>query len=155
MEKLYLVDGMALVFRAYHAMFKSRLTDPNGSPTGAIFGFTNIITKLLETENPENIVVVFDTSAPTFRHEIFTEYKANRAEFPEELVPQLPKIKELLKQLKIPQYQLDGYEADDLIGTLAKKASEQNIKVYCVTSDKDFMQLVDDNIKLLRPSSKK
>lgn len=154
MEKLYLVDGMALVFRAYHAMFKSRLTDPNGSPTGAIFGFTNIITKLLETENPENIVVVFDTSAPTFRHEIFTEYKANRAEFPEELVPQLPKIKELLKQLKIPQYQLDGYEADDLIGTLAKKASEQNIKVYCVTSDKDFMQLVDDNIKLLRPSSK-
>lgn len=154
MEKLYLVDGMSLVFRAFHAMYRSGLSSPDGMPTGAIFGFTNIITKLLETENPENLVVVFDTSAPTFRHEMFDDYKANRVEFPEELVPQLPKIKELLSHLSIPQYEKDGYEADDIIGTLAKRASEKNIKVFCLTSDKDFMQLVDDNIKLLKPASK-
>jgi len=154
MEKLYLVDGMSLVFRAFHAMYRSGLSSPDGMPTGAIFGFTNIITKLLETENPENLVVVFDTSAPTFRHEMFDDYKANRVEFPEELVPQLPKIKELLSHLSIPQYEKDGYEADDIIGTLAKRASKKNIKVFCLTSDKDFMQLVDDNIKLLKPASK-
>lgn len=154
MNNLYLIDGMSLVFRAYHAMFRAGLSSPEGLPTGAIFGFTNIITKLLESEKPENIVVVFDTSAPTFRDEIYSEYKANRAEFPADLAPQLIKIKELLKHLNIPQYELDGYEADDIIGTLAKTASNQNIKTFCLTSDKDFMQLVDDKIKLLRPTSK-
>ncbi len=154
MNKLYLIDGMSLVFRAYHAMFKSGLSSPDGMPTGAIFGFTNIITKLLDSENPENIVVVFDTSAPTFRDTIYDQYKANRAEFPEDLAPQLLKIKELLKHLNIPQYELDGFEADDIIGTLAKNASKENIKTFCLTSDKDFMQLVDENIKLLRPTSK-
>lgn len=154
MNKLYLIDGMSLVFRAYHAMFKSGLSSPDGMPTGAIFGFTNIITKLLESENPENIVVVFDTSAPTFRDDMYDLYKANRAEFPADLAPQLLKIKELLNHLSIPQYELDGFEADDIIGTLAKTASKENIKTYCLTSDKDFMQLVDENIKLLRPTSK-
>lgn len=154
MKKLYLIDGMSLVFRAYHAMIRAGLSSSDGMPTGAIFGFTNIITKLLESEKPENIVVVFDTSAPTFRHEMYSEYKANRAEFPEELIPQLPKIKELLNLLNIPQYELDGYEADDIIGTIAKNASKDNIPTFCLTSDKDFMQLVDENIKLLRPTSK-
>lgn len=154
MNKLYLIDGMSLVFRAYHAMFKSGLSSPEGLPTGAIFGFTNIITKLLEIENPENIVVVFDTSAPTFRDDMYDLYKANRTEFPADLAPQLLKIKELLNHLNIPQYELDGFEADDIIGTLAKTASKENIKTFCITSDKDFMQLVDDNIKLLRPTSK-
>ena len=87
---------MSMVFRAYHAMSRSGLTTPAGEPSGAVFGFTNMITSLLERENPENLAVVFDTKEPTFRHEKFTEYKANRDEFPEDLVPQLTRIKELL-----------------------------------------------------------
>ena len=94
MPKLFLIDGMSLVFRAYHAMIRSGLQSPSGEPTGAVFGFTNTITSLLEKEKPEHIAVVFDTKEPTFRHERYPEYKANRDEFPEELVPQLARIKE-------------------------------------------------------------
>lgn len=154
MKEIYLLDAMSMVFRAYHAMYKSGLTTPDGTPSGAIFGFTNILTKLLETQKPENIAVVFDTMAPTFRSQMYSEYKANRADFPEELVPQLPKIKEMIDLMGIPRIELDTYEADDIIGTLAKQASEKKIKAYCVTNDKDFMQLVDDYVKILKPVPK-
>jgi len=151
MKRIYLIDAMAMIFRAFHAMYRADLTTPEGVPSGAVYGFTNILTKLIETEKPDHLAVIFDRSEPTFRHEMFKEYKANRVDFPEELVPQLPMIKELLSYLKIPVYDKIGLEADDIIGTLATRASKLGYQAYCVTSDKDFMQLVDDNIKLLRP----
>ena len=151
MPKLYLIDGMSLVFRAYHAMIKSGLTNPQGEPTYALFGFTNIITAFLDNFKPEHVAVVFDREEPTFRHERYTEYKANRPDFPEDLGPQLLKIKELLDLMNIPRVEKAGYEADDIIGTLSKQAAAQNWDVFCVTSDKDFYQLVDDKIKILKP----
>jgi DNA polymerase I len=152
MKKIYLVDAMSMVFRAFHAMGRSGLTNPNGEPSGAVFGFANILTKLIETHSPDHLAIVFDTSAPTFRHEIYPEYKANRAEFPEELIPQIPRIKHLIDLLGIPQIELDGYEADDIIATLSHEASENKIENYLITSDKDFMQLIDDFTFLLKPS---
>ena len=154
MPRFFMVDGMSLVFRAYHAMFRSELTNTDGEPTGAVFGFANIITSLLDKYDPKHILVVYDTSAPTFRNEMYDLYKANRAEFPEDLGPQLIKIKEMLKLFGIPQMELDGFEADDLIATLACKASEQEIDSYCLTSDKDYYQLVTDHIKILKPAHK-
>jgi len=153
-SKFILVDGMSMVFRAYHAMIKSGLKNTKGEPTGAIFGFSNIITALIEKENPERMAVVFDTSEPTFRHNMYVEYKANRAEFPEELAPQLIRIKELIKLMGIPQIEAHGYEADDIIGTLAKESSANGIEVYCLTADKDFYQLVDDHITIFKPARK-
>jgi DNA polymerase I len=153
-KKLYLVDGMSLVFRAYHAMSSSGLKSPKGEPTSAVFAFTNILTALLEKEKPEMLVVVFDTSAPTFRHVRYPLYKANRPAFPEDLVPQLAKIKQLLDVLNIKRIELAGYEADDIIGTFAKKAAAHKHEVICLTSDKDFYQLVDDKIKLYKPAPK-
>lgn len=152
MKPLYLIDGMSLVFRAYHAMLKSQLKSPKGELTFALFGFVNIITSLLEKEKPENIAIVFDTAEPTFRHIRYPEYKANRDEFPEDLGPQLEMIKRFLDLIKMPRLEMHGYEADDIIGTIAKKASRDGRKVLCITSDKDYYQLVDENIKLMKPS---
>lgn len=151
MPKLYLIDGMSVVFRAYHAMSQAELSNTDGMATGAIYGFTNIITKLLESENPEYMAVVFDTDKPTFRHEQFVDYKANRDDMPEDLAPQIPKIKELLDLIKIPRLEKDGYEADDIIGTISKEASDDGWEVVCVTNDKDFYQLVNDRVLLYRP----
>lgn len=154
MKKIILIDGMSLVFRAFHALSASNFTAPNGEPTGAIYGFTNIIQGILDREKPDYIAVAFDTAAPTFRHEQFEQYKANRAEFPQELEPQLPKIKTFLDLIGIPQFELPGFEADDIIGTLATQLGKDEMNVYCLTSDKDFFQLVNDNVFVLRPSSK-
>jgi DNA polymerase-1 len=151
MSKIYLIDGMSMIFRAYHAMYRSNLATPAGEPIGAVFGFSNILTSLLEKENPENLAVVFDTHAPTFRHEKYEDYKATRDAFPEDLVPQVEKIKNLLDLLGVPRIEKDGYEADDIIGAMAKRASEKSWQVFCITSDKDYYQLVDDNIKILKP----
>ncbi len=151
---LYLIDGMSFVFRAFHAMQQSGLKSPDGTPTGAVFGFINSITSILDNYKPEQISVVFDTSAPTFRHKKYVEYKANREAFPEDLIPQLELIKKFLDLAGIHRIEKDGFEADDIIGTLAKKASSENIDVKCLTSDKDFYQLVDDHISLLKPQFK-
>ncbi|MBX3042655.1 MAG: DNA polymerase I [Candidatus Kapabacteria bacterium] len=153
-SKLYLIDGMSLVFRAYHAMSNTAMRNSEGEPTGAVFGFTNMITSLLERFNPEKIAVVFDRAEPTFRHNMYEAYKANRDEFPEELVPQLKRIKEFLDLSKIPRIEKAGFEADDIIGTLAKKAAAQGNEVVCLTSDKDYYQLVEGNISLLKPGRK-
>ncbi len=155
MSKLYLVDGMSIVFRAYHAMARSDLKSPEGEPTFAVFGFINIITSLIEKENPEKVIVAFDRREPTFRHKKYPEYKANREAFPEDLVPQLKRIKEFLEYANIPQTELAGYEADDIIGSLSREAAEKNKEAICLTSDKDFYQLVNDKIKLYKPSRKK
>jgi DNA polymerase-1 len=154
MSKLYLIDGMSVVFRAYHAMSASKLKAPTGEPTSAVFAFVNIITSLLEKEKPERIAVVFDTREPTFRHKLYPLYKANRDAFPEDLVPQLERIKEFIDCVSIPRLEMPGYEADDIIGTLSKKASEQGIDVACLTNDKDFYQLVNERVKLYKPPIK-
>jgi|DewCreStandDraft_1066081.scaffolds.fasta_scaffold00077_10 DNA polymerase-1 len=151
---LYLLDAMSLVFRAYYAMMRSGrpLQSPNGEPTGAVFGYTAMLTALLERYSPEYIACVFDTREPTHRHEAFADYKAHRQPFPEELVPQLERIKQITDALGIPRVELPGFEADDIIGTLAEQAVRQGFTVWCVTSDKDFYQLVSDRIFLLKPN---
>lgn len=150
-KKAYLIDGMSIVFRAYHAMSRSGLRSPiTNEPTYAVFAFVNILTSLIEKERPSYIAVLFDSREPTFRHQIYKEYKANRLAFPEDLVPQLQRIKELLDALGIKRIEIPGLEADDLIGTIAKRLSKSGWRVICVTNDKDYYQLVDDNIILYK-----
>ena len=153
MNKIFLFDGMSLVFRAYHALAKSNFRSPDGIPTGAIYGFVNILTNFLEKENPNYIAIVFDTSTPTFRHEKYDFYKANRVEFPKDLEPQLPIIKQFLDLIGIPRIEYPGFEADDIIGTIAKKNANSQNHFYLVTSDKDFYQLIDENISVYKPAS--
>jgi DNA polymerase I len=151
MSKLYLIDGMSVVFRAYHAMQRSGLQSADGEPTFAIYAFVNILTSLLEKEKIERIAVVFDRKEPTFRHEMYPLYKAHRDAFPDDLVPQLTRIKEFLDLAGFPRIELAGYEADDIIGTMTVRATKRDIESICLTSDKDFYQLVNDKVKLYKP----
>jgi DNA polymerase-1 len=150
MKSIYLIDGMSVVYRAYYAMSNSKLTNPKGEPSGALSGFANQLDTLIRSKKPEYIAVVFDVREPTFRHIMYPEYKANRAVFPEEMEIQMPKIKNIIDLLGIPQLEKPGYEADDIIGTLAKKMANEETTVFCITADKDYYQLVDDNIFLLK-----
>lgn len=150
---LYLLDGMALAYRAHFAFVNSRLTNPEGIPTGPVLGFANTLDKLLETERPTHIAVAWDTHAKTFRHELDPEYKANRPPQPDELRTGIPLIKEMIHAYGIQNLELDGYEADDIIGTLADKANAEDVNVFLVTPDKDFMQLVHDHIKMVKPDN--
>jgi DNA polymerase I len=149
--KVYLVDAMALAYRAHFAMIRSNLRNTEGIATGPIFGFANTLVKLIETDKPTHLAVVWDTHAPTFRHVMDPNYKANRPPQPEELTIAIPLIKEMIKAFGIPNIESDGFEADDIIGTLAKQAEAADADVFLVTPDKDFMQLVDDHIKMLKP----
>jgi DNA polymerase-1 len=142
---------MGLVFRAYHALSRMGLQTPSGEPTSAVYGFASILGSLLEREQPDYIAAVFDTKEPTFRHQLYEQYKANRQAFPEELVPQLGRIKELIDALGIRRIELAGFEADDIVGTLARIGAENGMEVLCITSDKDYFQLVGDTVKVLRP----
>ncbi|GAB5465700.1 MAG: DNA polymerase I [Candidatus Kapaibacteriales bacterium] len=151
MARLFLIDGMAMAFRAYHAMSKSALTNEFGEPTFAIFGFANILTSLFEKEEPTRAAVVFDTKAPTFRHKMYPEYKANRTDPPEDFHPQLEKIKEMLGYLGLCIIEKDGLEADDIIGTLSSQAAAAGEDTFCLTPDKDFYQLVNDHVAILKP----
>jgi len=148
---LILIDGMSLVFRAYHALSRSGMASPSGEPSFAVFAFANILLSLLEKHRPDAICVVFDTAEPTFRHEMFADYKAHRDAFPEDLVPQLGRIKDLISLMGLQRLELPGFEADDIIGTIARRESEDGHEVLCVTSDKDYFQLVNDKVKILRP----
>lgn len=150
-HKVYLLDAMALAYRAHFAMFRSGLKNSEGIATGPIFGFANTLVKMLETDQPTHVAVVWDTHAPTFRHTMDPNYKANRPPQPEELTIAIPLIKEMIAGFGIPNLESDGYEADDIIGTLAKQAEAADADVYLVTPDKDFMQLVDGHIKMLKP----
>lgn len=153
MPRFFLFDAMSLVFRAYYAMSKSGMkSSVTGEQTSAVFGFANMIQSILLKEKPEYACIAFDTAAPTFRHTQYDAYKANRQEFPEPLVPQLLRIKEFITYLNIPQIEKPGYEADDVIGTLAREAADHGIEVYCVTPDKDYCQLVTDHVKIYRPN---
>ncbi|HSV89041.1 MAG TPA: DNA polymerase I [Bacteroidales bacterium] len=151
-KKLFLLDAMALVYRAYYAFSKNHRINSKGMNTSAIFGFVNTLVDLLKSENPTHIAVVFDTPAPTIRHQIFPEYKAQRLEVPEDIIVSLPYIKKLIEGFNIRVISIDGFEADDIIGTLAKKAEIEGFKVFMMTPDKDFGQLVSDNIFIYRPA---
>ena len=144
---LILIDGSSWLYRAFHAL--PPLTAPDGEPTGAVYGMGNMLRRLQKDYAPERIAVIFDPRGKTFRNDIYAEYKANRPPTPEELASQFPLIKELLAAMGIPMLQIDGVEADDVIGTLATQARARDWQVLVVTGDKDMAQLVDEQVQLL------
>ena len=152
MKKLFLLDGMALIYRAYFALSKTPRITSYGLNTGAIMGFTNTLLDVLNNQKPTHIAVVFDTEAPTNRHIEFEAYKAQRQKMPEDLAASIPYIFRLIEGFNIPIITKDGYEADDIIGTLAKEGEKKDFTVYCMTPDKDFGQLVSDNIFIYKPA---
>ena len=146
-EKLLLVDGSSYLYRAFHALPDLRSSD--GRPTGAIYGVLNMLQKLIKSERPDYLSVVFDTPVKTFRHDIFPEYKANRQKTPEDLIAQIEPLHQAIINLGLPLIAVDGVEADDVIGTLAMEAEKKNIKTLIATGDKDMAQLVTENIHLI------
>ena len=155
MKSLYLLDGMALAYRAHFALIRSPIYTSKGFNTSAIFGFTATLIELITKQKPSHLAVVFDTSAPTERHEIHPEYKANREDMPEDLAAAMPHLDRITEAFGIPVLKLDGYEADDIIGTLAHRAEADGVdEIYMVTPDKDFGQLVTEKIKMYRPGRK-
>ncbi|HKK19909.1 MAG TPA: 5'-3' exonuclease H3TH domain-containing protein [candidate division Zixibacteria bacterium] len=150
---LYLIDGSAIVYRSYFAFIRNPLINSKGENTSATFGFINSLLKIINDEKPDYLAIVFDTPKPTFRHEQYKEYKSTRAKMPEDLVVQLPRIRQAAEALNIPVYELEGYEADDVIGTIATRAASDGFDVWCVTGDKDYFQLVKDNLRIYYPKS--
>ena len=148
---LFLLDAYALAYRAYYAFIKSPRINSKGVNTSAVFGFTNTLLDVLQTENPSHIGVVFDPHGPTFRHEMYAEYKANREAMPEDMRQAIPLIKQVIEALRIPVVEVAGYEADDIIGTLAHKAANQGFTVFMMTPDKDYAQLVRDRVSVYKP----
>ncbi len=151
MKKLFLLDAYALIYRAYYAFIRSPRYNSKGMNTSAIFGFTNTLLEILNKERPSHLAVVFDPPSPTFRHIDFPLYKAHRKPTPEDIKLSVPYIKEIIKAFNIPIYEVDGFEADDTIGTLAKKAEKAGFKVFMMTPDKDFTQVVSENIFMYKP----
>lgn len=150
-KKLFLLDAMALIFRAYYALIRNPRITSKGRNTNAQFGFTNTLLDLINNQKPSHMAVCFDTHAPTERHTDFIDYKANRQEAPEDLLAAVPDIKKIITGFCIPCVELDGFEADDVIGTLSKQAARAGYTVYMVTPDKDYGQLVEDNILIYKP----
>ena len=150
-KRLFLLDAYALIYRSYYAFIKNPRVNSKGLNTSAIFGFTLTLEELLRKEKPSHIAVVFDPPTPTFRHQMYPEYKANRPPMPEELRQSVPWIRKLISTFRIPMLEADGFEADDVIGTLAVKAEKEGFEVFMMTPDKDFAQLVTDKIRMYRP----
>jgi DNA polymerase-1 len=148
MPRLFLLDGTALAYRSYFALARSGLTSPDGKPTGATYGFTMTLRRILETEKPDLIAVAFDPPGDTFRHKAYGEYKATRQKMPEDLVSQLGYLRDVVRAHGVPLFEVPGFEADDVIGTLATQGAKAGWDVLIVTGDKDFMQLIDDRIRL-------
>jgi DNA polymerase-1 len=146
-ERLFIIDGSSYIYRAFHAI--PYLSNEKGLPTNAIYGFIQMLLKLIKGYNPDHLAVAFDAKGPTFRHKLFSDYKATRPSMPEELRPQLPYIREVVAAYNIAALEVEGYEADDIIGTLARQYRERGIDVVMVTGDKDMMQLVDENTSML------
>ncbi len=151
-KKLFLLDAMALVFRAYFAFSNNHRVNSKGLNTSAMFGFTNTLLEILKKEKPTHIAVVFDTAAPTHRHEAFEDYKAHREEMPEDLAISIPYIKQLVRCFNIPVIELDGYEADDIIGTFSVKAEQAGFETFMMTPDKDYGQLVTEHVHIYKPA---
>ena len=150
-KKLFLLDAYALIYRSYYAFIKNPRYNSAGLNTSAIYGFTNTLIEILQKEKPSHIGVVFDPPTPTFRHKLYKEYKANRDETPEDIRKSVPYIKEIIKKFNIPIVQVDNYEADDVIGAIAKKVEKEGFQVYMMTPDKDYAQLLSDNIFMYKP----
>src|SRR5215475_1119353 len=150
-KKVFLLDALALIFRAYYALIRNPRITSKGRNTNAQFGFTNALLDLINNQKPTHMAVCFDTEAPTERHTDFADYKANRQEAPEDLLAALPDIKTIIEGFNIPCVELDGFEADDVIGTLSKQAAAAGYEVYMVTPDKDYGQLVDDKVRIYKP----
>src|SRR5262245_34665451 len=146
-DKVFLIDGMSHIFRAYYAI--RGLSNSQGVPTNAVYGFATMLRKLVRQYQPQYLAVVFDGSKPTFRHESFQEYKANRTVMPEDLAVQFPYIRRLCDALRVPILELERYEADDIIGTFACRAGDQNLEAVIVSNDKDMFQLVCGNVRVL------
>lgn len=151
MDKLFLLDAYALIYRSYYAFIKSPRINSKGLNTSAIMGFVNTLNEVLAKERPTHIGVAFDPAGPTFRHEAFPEYKAQREATPEDIKKAVPIIKDILRAMRIPILEAPGYEADDVIGTLATKAAEAGVDTYMLTPDKDYAQLVGDRVSMYRP----
>jgi DNA polymerase-1 len=154
MKRLFLLDGMALIYRAHFAFIQNPIRNSKGTNTSALYGFINTLLSILEKENPTHIGVAFDTSAPTPRHILFPAYKAQRDEMPEELAAAIPHVKALCRAFGIPVLEVDGFEADDIIGTLVKRAELDEFESFMVTPDKDFAQLISESTWMWKPGRK-
>ena len=152
-NKLFLLDAYALIFRAYYAMIRNPRINSKGMNTSAILGFVNMLEDVLKREDPSHIGIAFDPAGPTFRKEMYKEYKAQREETPEDIRKSVPIIKDIINAYQIPILEVAGYEADDVIGTLSNKASKQGIETYMLTPDKDYGQLVKENVYMYRPKT--
>ena len=151
MDKLFLLDAYALIYRSYYALIKNPRINSKGQNTSAIMGFCNTLHEVLNKEQPQYLGVAFDPHGPTFRSEAYSEYKAQREETPEDIRKSVPIIKQILAAMRIPVLQVDGYEADDVIGTLAAQANRQHLETYMLTPDKDYGQLVGGHVYMFRP----
>lgn len=150
-KKFVIIDAMALAYKGYYAFISRPLTNSKGEPTSAVFGFVNQLLKIIEDTNPDYIAVAFDSKEKTFRHEKYENYKSSREAMPEDMIPQIQRIKEIIEAFNIPIYILPGYEADDLVGTAVKKAEQNGFLSYAITPDKDYVQLITKNVKVIKP----
>jgi len=151
-QKLFLIDAMSLIFRAFFAPMQTALMSPGGIPTKAVYIFVRTLRKLLKEHQPSHVAVAFDLAAPTFRDKLFEEYKANRPPFPEELSVQLPYVRRFCQALGIPLVEREGFEADDVIGTLATDGAQRDLDIFIVSGDEDLFQLVSDRVRVLKPA---
>ena len=150
-KRLYLLDAMALIYRAHFALIRSPRYTSAGACTSAVFGVANTVLDIINKCNPTHLGVAFDTREPTFRHEVFPEYKAQRDALPEDIAEQFPLVDRLFEALNITMIRQPGFEADDIIGTLAAEADKVGIQTFMVTPDKDYTQLVSDNVTMYKP----
>ncbi|MBA4405802.1 DNA polymerase I [bacterium] len=150
-KKFVIIDAMALAYKGYYAFISRPLTSASGEPTSAVFGFLNQLFKIIEDTKPDYLAVGFDSKEKTFRHDRYEHYKSSRQAMPEDMIPQIQRIKEIIEAFNIPLYILPGYEADDLIGTALKEAEQQGFDCYAITPDKDYIQLISPNIRVVKP----
>ena len=151
MKKFFLLDAFTLIYRAHFAFIRRPLINSRGLDTSVMFGFLNALLIILKKENPTHIAAAFDTKEPTFRHRFFPDYKIHRQIQPQEITIAIPYVRKIVEAFKIPIFEASGYEADDIIGTIATKTANKSCKIYIVTSDKDFGQLVTEHIYLYKP----
>lgn len=149
MKKLVLIDGNAIIHRAFHAL--PPLSNSKGEPTNAVHGFFSMLLSIIDSQNPDNLIVCFDRAKPTFRQALFVGYQQNRPAMADDLKPQIVFVHDILKKLKVCVFEVDGFEADDLIGALSRQAKDKNFEVVIVSGDKDLLQLVSSKVKILMP----
>lgn len=150
-KTLVLIDAMSLAYKAYFTFINRPLNTSTGEPTSAVYGFLTQLFKIIEDTNPEFIAVAFDSKEKTFRHEMYEKYKSSREEMPEDMIPQIDRIKQIIEAFNIPMYIKEGFEADDLIGTACRLAEEEGYNAFAITPDKDYIQLITKKTRLIKP----